>query len=295
MFGHTAEYNMLITPRYEFSQRAGTAEYDKWYALASGSLTANTEVYAKTFLSVAGTKSWFNKVLYLLPCIGSGSAAGSASNGVLAPLIDRKNMGLSGGTGSFYYSENVGLKNPGTSVINPKYTLQSLHSGSNIGGIGVYSIGSTITNFQAYQEANAPIIYGGWMAVYAKTSPDGISSTFGTTNREVPNVTGSFGTGNYYTTRTAADNNDLRLYYNGTLAGNRDYDDSGAGLFSRTAVCPHIFARARYSTTTPTGFSNNTVSTIAAAYITDGTLTDAEVLDLHNTIHTYLVQASGKV
>ena len=288
--------DMFITPTRRYQQELpGDTELRKWWTTASLSgLTTESANLARTFIRAAATCSWYNKIIWLWPGLGAGSASFSSS--MLVPLIDRRNKGtasFSGSASNVTWSETTGLKklNNLAGALLPNYTIGDFATNDS-GGLGVYCVtpigGSPNSPMFAVADNSGSV--GEWEAAAVRNSNSIIYSYFGTQGVAEVSYTSSFGIGNYYTQRKTS--TEVRAFKDGVKKDTRTTSD--ARINNKNYLQLAIFARRDYTNAT-TWTEQPSQGTIGAAYITDGTLTDDEVSHFHSVLHTTLVSASGKL
>lgn len=268
----------------------GHADFRKWWKEANPNLTVNSATYAANFINAAATCSWYDKLIWLLPGLGSISGSTSPSPGFSVPLIDRKNKGNSfvSSPAQFLWSESTGLnKTPSTARIYTKYSISDINSGSIVGGLGVWMLGTIVgvghpfsvvdNSVSPHRTYSAVSNYNPYQGFYGLQTAGPIGS-------------GSLTSGNYLTQRTSTSS--ISIYKNGIKTGTTGSILSGSAS-TFLEIC--LFSELHYSFSGSFIVPSNSRYNLGCAYMTDGTMTDSEVTSFHNILTTTIMSASGKI
>jgi hypothetical protein len=234
-----------------------------------GGVNSNSIKVANTLMLELRKRSYFNKIIYLLPLLGQGIIAARV------PLIDRLNSGIATNTGftDSAFSETTGLQGDGVNYFTLTIKPSQLGTTNNAGfGIWVKTLSGNGWTFSC-RSANASEIYG----LFASTSDElfyyGPGGSDTRTNSTASNS-------HYYAQRSAA--NDRKLYRNA----------------SQIAATTGSYAASDANTNTlnfmALDASNITGNRITIAYLTSGDLTVAEIQDFHSVLQLYLLGPAGK-
>jgi len=242
---------------------------------AGGTFETNSVALADALIVQLKTKSYESKIKYLLPLLGSNLAAARV------PLRDTLGVGIATNTNfvDANFSQATGLQGNGTSryldlLIKPS----QLGTGSN-GGIGYWekSVSFSGTGVE-------PIgVYG--VAASTRFVIDLRSAVrnfrWGTASNGAGDTTAA-GNGHYYGQRSSATLR--RLYFNGSTLASNTTSDAAAGTAEFNIRLLGCY----------TGSSTYWAGRCAVAYLTDGTLSDADAADLHTLLTDYLITPTGR-
>lgn len=248
---------------------------------AGGGFENDSLVIASNFIRALETKSYYTKIRYLLPFLGSGI------NTVLVPLIDWGSLGNATNFNfvSADFNQRTGLQGDGSS----KYLRMPINAtqlgSSNNGGVGFWALNVSVAAGTQYalgyftpSSTLAGLRFGNSAGDINCEFYWGTSSTQATFNELRSNS-------HYYGNRSASDSR--ILYKNGqSVATNTSADGfSGASGNSFSSYSTDISG-------TQAGYWGGSKG---VEYYTDGTLTSAEVADFHNVLATFLMKPSGKI
>ena len=274
-----ARSELTATQLSGFGGAAIDPEVAKWRArvtAAGGTLASNSVTIAANLMAELRRKSYNQKIVYLLPLLGTNLAA------AIVPLRDKFNVSSPANINfvDADFSQSTGLQGNGSNkALDLRLKPSQLGTGSN-GGLGYWE---TNVNFTGSSD-NTPIgcrdsatthlyqleLYSANSGFYWGLVANGYT------------VAGSAANGDYYGQRSSA--TDRRLFIGGSPSGSNTSSDSATGVGDR-----NIYLMGRnYSS--PTYWKGR----CAVAYLTDGTLTDAEVSDLHSLLQNYLITPTGR-
>lgn len=238
-----------------------------------GTYGANSVSIADALIRAVNLESFNSKLLWLLPMLGANNKAASI------PLRDSFNKGIAGWADSpVTYAENLGFYQSALGVaIDTDIKVSDITAGSDTWGCGYWERDWTLNNpnlaFIAYNsDGNAQ---GGIQMI-----PGGVNfySATETFNRYVyaPGAQNAHQYGQ-------AQNGSISLYRDGSLA---------AQSSSLSITDPAFTERALKIHTSEFGFTYK--GRCAVAYLTDGTLTAAEIARLHAILDQYLIAPTGR-
>jgi hypothetical protein len=246
---------------------------------AGGKMTKESPIWATNFLVAITGSSYYSKIVYLLPMLGGNLQAG------ITPLIDTLNIGVPTNTNfvDADFNEQTGLKGNGTNKILDSKIRGDQLGVSNNAGIGYWENeidfgGSAVEPMGMYKEG---------------ASPD---------NRFVLDIRATVRAFRWGAASTYA--------YDNIAPGNSNFYGQRSGSTSRTIYVDGVSKATNTTDDSANGAADNTIRMLgckegpygtvywkgrfAVAYMTDGTLTSTEILDLHNAINTHLISAPGK-
>lgn len=242
---------------------------------AGGTFTSSSIGIATTLMRELRSRSYNKKIIYLLPLLGGNLAAARV------PLRDTLGVGIAANSGyvDADFSESTGLANPTAAAKYLDSGIKPSQLGSsNNGGIGWWE------NNWGNGTNTLP------MGCYSADSVDRFvldlrsTTTFFMWGDPSNNAQNAVSTANadYYGQRSAA--NSRALYKNGTSVATNTASDSAPGSSDQTIW----IGKAN------DGVARYWQGRCACAYLTDGTLTTAEVSDLHSLLQTYLITPTGR-
>lgn len=250
---------------------------------AGGTFASNSISLADALINAIAAASFNSKIIYLLPILGGNLAT------ALVPLRDT--LGVSSPTNSNFvdadFTQATGLQGNGTTkVLDSKIKPSQLGTGSN-GGIGFWE------NNLSFSATGALIAY----SLQTDPNPNNYDYFYisaGSSASEFAwNVnTGAFFTtystpsvnGHYYGQRASATSR--TLYLNGTSVAVTTGSNGAPG-----ASGGNFFILGTNRVGASTGYHNGRC---AVAYMTDGTLTGAEVTAFNTLLQTYLITPTGR-
>lgn len=242
---------------------------------AGGGFESNSLVIANNFLTVVHGKSYYSKLVYLLPMLGVGVGAART------PLIDKLNVGSATSTAFLDadFSQSTGLQGNGTTKnLNSLLTASQLGT-SNNGGLGYWENNFTANGLGPLGSASTDSTnsYEIGLRNTLRTFRWGNTSN-GATESVIPV------NGHYYGQRSSAV---LRqLFLNGSSIASNTTNDSTSGAGNR-----NIFI---VGTNWPSPEVPCDNSRCALAYLTDGSMSNAEIGDFHSVLQNYLMIPTGK-
>lgn len=252
------------------------AEVRTWSARvvsAGGGFENNSRTIASNFVRALQTKSYGNKVKYLLPMLGVGIAAARV------PLIDRLNVGAA--TNSNFvdadFSQSTGLKgNGGNKVFNTLIKASDLGGGTNNAGFGYWARAINVGGW-TFGSRPAQGLYG----FYLNQNPRELFYYGNGDGSQVDLNSPSTLTG-YYCQRASATSR--AIYKAGVSIGSTSSSTTDSGSSGANIFLMGIDTSGSFSTD----------GQCSVAYLTDGTLSASEILDLHNLLSTLLITPTGK-
>jgi hypothetical protein len=275
---HSLINRYLMTPLGRASVDTEVATWASAVASAGGTLTSNSLLIADTLIAQLKTRSYASKVVYLLPLLGGNL------NAARVPLRDSLNVGIAGNINCVDadFSESTGLQGNGTNkALDTLIRANQLGSGNN-GGLGYWENNYTgASNFElmgSYDSAgsNAYLLYAD-----SAGSPRQLFCWGLFANYAVQASNGS--SGHYYGQRTST--SDRRLYKNGSqIAVNSTNDTAVSGISDATI---RVLGSGGH-------FLNYSSGRCAVAYMTDGTMSGADITDFHALLNTYLIGPTGR-
>lgn len=241
-----------------------------------GALTGNSLNIMNGFTNNLVTKSYYSKLVYLLPLLGAGIAA------AVVPLLDTKHAGKATNTnfvdGDF--SETAGLQGNGSSKILAIALNPSQIGTSNNGGFGWWesnvNYGGTSTETMGMIAASNSDRFVFDLRSNRRFFSWGNAGNAANQNTVAPN-------GHYYGQRTSVTNREL--YLDGSQLTTNSASDAATGSADR-----NLYLMGSDDSGTLVYWAGR----CSVAYLTDGTLTTGEAADLDTLLRTYLVHASGK-
>lgn len=241
---------------------------------AGGVFEWNSIAIANNFIRQLKIKSYYRKIIYLLPLLGKGLIAARV------PLIDTLNVGIAGNSNfvDSDFSQNNGLQGDGaTKLLNTSITPSQL--GNFVGGIGYWEnnisfTGTDTVPFGCYS-SNTLIRW------FLDLRPASGRITWGLNTNSAINASAAIN-GHYY--GQSISNSDRKLYFNGIQVASNTSTD-GSTLESSAPIT---------LLGTTTNSAGNWAGRCAIAYLTDGTLTSDEISDLNTLLKAFVLGPSGK-
>ncbi len=242
-----------------------------------GHFTGNSFDYAQAICSSLALTSYNSKIIYLLPLLGSDLNAG------LVPLIDVLGVGnpLNNGFTNTDFSENTGLQGDGTGKLLKTGIFPSQLNGNNLyGGFGWWEGNMNITaNSEAMGCYDLATADRRWIVNFNING----SAIFWAT----PGTHGAFSSnpavnGHYY----GQYDTDRKWYIDGALAGS---DTSGFPAFANSRTDIYLVGSNE-----DTFGGKAWPGRCAISYLTDGTMTGAEIADWHTLLSTILIGPTGR-
>ena len=249
-----------------------------------GSLTSGEETIAEDLIAAIQGAGYGSKIIYLLPFIGSSIAAHRV------PLRDAPNVGAATNGGASPFTD--ANCDTATGIVNSTEQaafLDTLILGSQLGasnnaGIGWWErdwgAGSGVSPVGAYSITNSPderflldlrntMERFRWGGVSSSAAGPGTSA----------------GNGHYYGQRSSAT---LRRIYKDGVSLGTDSTSSDAAARANEQT---IYAVGVHSISDTAEYWKGCG---AVFYLTDGTLSDADVADFHALLDTYLITPTGR-
>lgn len=246
---------------------------------AGGGFEWNSIGIANQFIRAIKDKSYFNKIVYLLPMLGRGI------NAARIPLIDQLNAG--GATNVSFvdadFNQSTGLQGNGTTkYLNTLIKPSQLGSSSN-GGLGYWE--NNIT-FGGNSEAMGTYNSAGDQRYVIDLRVGHRFFSWGSPSNAADRATGAIN-GHYYGIRSSATRRDL--YLNGSFDVSSVVNDTASGVANQVIFIVGALEVAGV-TPTPAPWPGR----CALAYMTDGTFTANEIYDFDSIIRAYLMGPTGK-
>jgi hypothetical protein len=253
---------------------AGNVDYDLWVSRVNsggGTYTANSKAIALALSNALIGKSYYSKIVYLLPLLGGNLAAAEV------PLRDPNNFGVPTNTNfvDADFSESTGLRSNGSKSLTCGFTPDQLGSSHN-GGMGYwekdfnnggYRIGMSTTT-------GGGRTFGINLDVATKVLQWGDGNTLATGG-------GSSMNNHYYGQRSNSAN--ILIFQNGSQIGS---NTSGVGLFDGIGDHNCLVFNVQGGTGPHT--------LCAVAYFTDGTMSSSEISDWHSLLQSALIGPTGR-
>ncbi len=255
-----------------FWEPAPSALYLDWVAAvdaAGGTYLGDTKAIANDLANALLATTYFSKLVWVLPMLGGNLATARV------PLLDTLSAGIvtSAGFVEGDFSQATGIQGNGsTKFFDTLIKASQLGAAaSNNGGVGfwirtfntgTWCMGSRAANLFGVAIYSDELMYWGDGTTFFDTGAAGSS-------------------GDYYGQR--ASDTDRKLFKNGSqIASSTASGGSVAGIGTNNIICLGVdgafLADHQFS----------------VFYMTDGTLTGAEVLDLHNLLQTHLIGPTGR-
>jgi len=241
---------------------------------AGGGFEPNSMIIASNLAKLLQSKSYYTKIKYFLPMLGMGI------NAARVPLIDVLGVGAATNTAfvDADFTQATGLQGNGSTKWLDSLILPSQLGSSNSGGLGYiersFATGG-IGPIGCSNNAGTNSFEIGLRDTF-RTFRWGDTSN-GATQASVPV------NGRYYGQRSSATNRILDL--TGSQIASDTTNDATAGSSDRTI----FVVGANWNAGTQ---SDN--SLCGGAYMTDGTLSVADILDLDSVLASYLVIPTGR-
>ncbi len=268
---------MFNTQTFRSRTNAVTRTWAANVKAAGGGFESDSLSIANSFVSALRSKSYYTRLIYLLPMLGKGI------NAARVPLIDRLNIGAA--TNNNFvdadFTQSTGLKGNGTNkYLNSLIFPSQLGGGTSNGGLGfwenLYPASPTTTDLMGcYNNAGT-----GRFVLDIRTTVSIIFWSAGANNANV-NRTGTGG--HYYGNRSSATSR--QLFLNGASIATNSTSDVPPGMSDRV-----MWILGSDESGVLTYWSGR----CALAYMTDGTMTVDETADFHAVLRNYLMVPTGK-
>lgn len=248
-----------------------TQEVVTWMARVNtlgGGFEWNSVGIANQLVRTLRATSYFNKIRYLMPLLGTGI------NAARVPLIDT--IGAAAAINNNFvngdFSQSTGLQGNGTTKRFDLGFTGAVLGTSGSGALGYWSLALGTGTSYVMGERNGDLyclILDVGVDAYAYWGSGG------------PAILGSIpSNGHFYQQRTASSirlfKSGIQVAINSITSGTGTIGDSNMNLLAIDG-----------------SFLSN--GTCGAAYFTDGTLTDDEISDLHNVLRVYLMGPTGRI
>lgn len=254
------------------------AETVAWIAAvdaAGGTYETNSKAIADALIVALRAKSYTAKIVYLLPLLGSNLAAARV------PLRDSLAVGIATNH-SFVngdFSQATGLQGDGSTKYLDSLIKPGQLGSSNSGGLGYWE-----SNFAS--SGNSEVMgnidsAGTSRYVLDMRAARRFFSWSNAANAANENVAAD--NADFYGNRANATSR--KLYRNGTLLDTNTTSDTATGASDYNIL---IVGSNDSGSVLPAG------SRCAVAYMTDGTLSDADAADLHTLLTDYLITPTGR-
>lgn len=244
-----------------------------------GGFQSNSVAIANSFIKILKTKSYYSKIVYLLPMLGTGVGA------AITPLIDKNNYGMPTNI-SFVdadFTQKTGLQGNGSNKrLDMPFYPGNLGITKNA-GLGVWALNVSLVAGTQY-----------CMGCFGGSTTFGLR--FGNTGGDINcqfywGVAGFAGisevrsNSHYYGNRSSSTSR--IIYKNGVEAGSDTTTETAAGDLT-TPI-------SSYAVNTSASYLVYWGGSQGIQYYTDGTFTSDEALDFHNIIANYLMGPTGKI
>ncbi len=253
--------------------RRGTPQIARTWAAgvraAGGGFEGNSLVIASNLARVLQTKSYYSKIKYLLPLLGTGI------NAARVPLVDV--IGVGAATNNNFsngdFNQLTGLQGNGSNKrLDFLFTALALGSSSN-GALGYWSLNLGSPGWVMGSHSSD------LLGLYLDNSTPRVVSYWGDATNHID--TGPVGptTSHYYVQRTSSN---LTVYKSGVQ-------------FAQTAGATNINSINANINLMAIDGSSLSDGTCGLAYCTDGTLGADDIMDLHPTLSSYLMTPTGRI
>lgn len=258
------------------SAAAPVVRWARLVEVGGGGLTSASLDVASALHAALAAESFFSKIVYLLPLLGTGIAAARV------PLIDTLGVGPAANTGFLNadFGEATGLANPAEAAKLFDTGIRPSQLGvARNGGIGWWE-----NNYAAASAGVEPI--GSYSPSGAERFVVDLRSSIESFRWGVAANGASRGVaasnGHYYGQRSGLTARDL--FRNGALIGTSTVSDAAAEANPRTIYIMAVNAAA-------TAYWRGRC---ACAYLTNGTLTSSEIAALHTILSAQLITPLGR-
>jgi hypothetical protein len=254
-------------------------EYDVWryrINVVGGILTGSSEQYAFRFVESLRTRSFYGKLLYLLPFLGANIEAATV------PLVDVLNRGPASNVGfvSADFTESTGLSNPTEAAKYFDTLIKPSELGaSNNGGLGwverAIGLGTGVEPIGCYNNSSTQRF-----VIDLRSNVQNFR--WGTASNGSGNTSTAINA-HYYGQRAAS--NSRSLYRDAVQVGTTNTtNDTASAAADRTIYVMGV-------NTSPLTYWKGRSG---CAYMTSGNLTAAEITDLHALINDFLIIPTGR-
>jgi hypothetical protein len=242
---------------------------------AGGGFESNSLAIASRLAQVLQGRSYYPKIKYLLPMLGVGI------NAARVPLIDMLGVGAATNTNfvDADFSQSTGLQGNGTTKYLNSLILPSQLGTTNNGGLGYWELLFATGGLGPMGCANNASTNSYEIGLRDTSRLFRWGSTSNTASQASVPVNG-----HYYGQRSASNSRTLSL--NGIQIGSNTTNDATSGANERAI---YIVGANWPSPEIP---SDN--SRCGVAYMTDGTLTAADIVDLNGVLLNNLMIPTGK-
>lgn len=245
---------------------------------AGGTFTDDSITWADELIIALKATDYGGKVVWLLPLLGDNLATARV------PLRDTLGVGIATNTAfvDADFSEATGLQGNGsTKYLDSLIVPASIGSGNN-GGLGWWETNFTgagnVEPMGSYKQNNAPDC-----RFVLDIRPARGAFFWGEPTTAIGDATAG-SNAHYYGQRSSA--TDRRIYKDGVLKATATGSDLATGSSDNNILICGADGGNVGITSWP--------GRCAVAYLTDGTLTDAEVTALHTLLDTYLITPTGR-
>lgn len=263
------------------SSGPGAALYNAWRAgavAASGTFTGSSEVLAANLADALFGASYYSKIKALYPLLGGNLATARM------PLIDTLTKGIATNANFVNgdFSESTGLQGNGTNkCLNLIYTPNDLNT-SQRGGLGYWERSSVTTDNRMPMGANTSEYF--MIISYNQVGLLEVAFYWGAGGAARANDTSSIMQAkHYYGQRISS--TDRRIYKDGVLKTTSTTSNTPTG----TTVPIRLMSGGDTG-----GAGSWWDGRCGVAYLTDGTLSDADAAALHTLLGTYLITPTGR-
>lgn len=274
---------MIINPyRYASGGGSYTAETNLWIsratALGATPTTGRTDILDALSVALAAA-SYSSKIIWLNPFMGATIAEARV------PLRDTNSRGAMNSYGSSAFTnsdvgDSIGIQNPTekNAYLGTNLSLNAIKAGSQKGGLGFYERnwgnGTNTEPMGAYNAAGTDRFVLDLRSTFQRFRWSGTTGT-----QAGPATTTS--SGHYY----GQDNGTItEIYKNGASLGSNGTSNGGASIDGQ-----EIFVMGVNG---PSDLPWK--GRCACAYVTDGTMSSADIAALHTLLGTYLITPTGR-
>lgn len=253
-----------------------------------GTISAADVVTTNTLMWNLNQASYRNKILYLMPFMGTVWKAW------IVPLVDDPCYGIGRNTGTTPFGDSdggttIGFKGTGASGIVT--AIQPGNLNGSLGGVGAYmralNAGGTATEV-VFASNISVASFDGRYGLDLRTSGTNNFFSFGAVGNRTTAGPALTANHHYYGQKSS---NTLRSFWdNGAASGTNNTTNDTAPSTSQTTSSFGILITADAASNSY-AYSQNTVGCV---YFTDGTLASGDISALHTLLTTYLITPTGR-
>lgn len=243
---------------------------------AGGTFETDSQTIAEALYNQLAVASYYSKIKWLVPFLGANLVAARM------PLIDTLGVGIMGNTGfvDADFTQATGIKGNGSSKILNTLIKPSQLGASSSGGIGYWEndldmTGSAVEPIGCYNDAGTSRFVLDLRSTFTQFSWGGSANG--------PFQLTTATNGHYYGQRSSSV---FREYYkNASFIVSNTASDAATGASDRMM---------RLLGADESGSLFYWKGRCAVAYMTDGTLSGADVTAFHTLLNTYLITPTGR-